>query len=252
MGEYYSAEIHIGGTVERSKLKELVLVLRKSAVQDLDESDLATNEIAQLLLSPEDAPVHFRDNQAKSGQFEEIESYCRTMGISYDRYSDSHYELDAECSYWRPGFDEPRTFVTDSAGEHYVPLRDVKDLLVKEREPGVMLEAALAIYIAENEKPPLPPFKVVDSTTVKAIESKPRLGHIVVTDGSGVISIRSMSSENWEKLFLEACERHIANYDDYSEAERQVLLLEGVCSQNGDTVSAIWLDPDGNYDTDNV
>jgi hypothetical protein len=47
------------------------------------------------------------DDQARFGEFPELEEACRTLGLTYRRHSEGKYELDPEVVDWRPGMSEP-------------------------------------------------------------------------------------------------------------------------------------------------
>ena len=106
MADYMAAEIHIGGKVRRSVVQALCTVITKSGVS-LEWGDgpchLNTpEELLQARSADEPLVLKLFDDQARWGQFEELEKFLREHGIAYCRWSEGKYEYDAEAVAFDP------------------------------------------------------------------------------------------------------------------------------------------------------
>ena len=52
---------------------------------------------------------------------EDLEAFCRGVGLSYVRGDDGHYAYPAEIVFWEPGMDQPSSWPTN---EERVPFLD--------------------------------------------------------------------------------------------------------------------------------
>jgi hypothetical protein len=127
MGERYSATIEIGGKIKRALLPELVAAC---------ESDGVSSETTQAEVGEEDfvnaakagETIQLFDHQASYGQFTDLESWCQKNGVTYQRVSSPHYDIDGETAFWKPGMADPTEVSSTGAGYPYVTLNDLIEI----------------------------------------------------------------------------------------------------------------------------
>lgn len=91
MADYMSAHITIGGLLPEHALPELVRAIElDGAGPDFGEMFIDADDIVDFLR--EDGPRTLVDDQARDGQFENIETVCRELGLAYRRYNEAKYE----------------------------------------------------------------------------------------------------------------------------------------------------------------
>jgi hypothetical protein len=104
--------------------------------------------------------------------FEELEEFCATQEISFDRHSDAKYEWDAENVYFRPGMEEPVGVLSNNDRDDLFPVgrirpvvKDLAELTQKAatpagfRELDRLVKSLVAALPPEIE--PLPPLEIV-------------------------------------------------------------------------------------------
>lgn len=100
--------ITIGGQLKRADLDAfLAAVTGTGASHEWGEADFAPANEQELLEGLTDGRLVLRDDQARFGEFTELEEACRALGLSYQRHSEGKYEFDPEVVDWRPGMSEP-------------------------------------------------------------------------------------------------------------------------------------------------
>ena len=163
MSSRYAAWIRIGGTVERANAEPLLKAVREArAKRDWLAAPFEPSTVDELLEAREDGWLCLRDEEARYGEFEDIERACRELGLSFCRHTEAWCEEDALLVDWRPGMEEPlvRTGSNDNS--------DIA--LVREEPVGKALaaleagEASEAIRILKGlclQVPDLPPFEIV-------------------------------------------------------------------------------------------
>jgi hypothetical protein len=90
----------------------------------------------------------FDDCQARYGQFEELETLCRELGLPYARKSEGYCECPPEIVFWRQGLDGPQALLADSDHDPLVPmrvLRDIRDALQADRVADALGLAAAEV-----------------------------------------------------------------------------------------------------------
>lgn len=129
MSDRFPAEITIGGDIKRSLIEGLIgaicgdgasLGWGEAPFEPKDEKELLEGFTSFLIL---------KDEEARYGQFDEIEGFCRENGIAYDRHSDGYCEYDPENVSFRPGMDEPVVETTDRQGHVLVNGDDLASLI---------------------------------------------------------------------------------------------------------------------------
>jgi len=176
MGEYYPAEIRIGGNLPAQLLEEFFAEIRSTGAtaggfdgpafdcKNADDLRQALDDQGRLVLA---------DDQASYGQFEGLEGLCIKNGIPFDRHSDGHYEFDAENVYFRPGMKHPAQVSSNNCGDDLMSADEVRTVakeLARLATTGVNKERLLAAVLKVSRKlkkvlppevKPLPPLKVV-------------------------------------------------------------------------------------------
>jgi hypothetical protein len=74
-------------------------------------------------------PLVLRDAEAGSGQFKELEAFCQTLGLSYDRQSSGKSEYTPQLVRWRPGMrqNQPEVWHTLDDGQRLVLVADLEE-----------------------------------------------------------------------------------------------------------------------------
>lgn len=170
MSERMSAWIAIGGSVPRALVPELCGAISQQQLsrdwgddifEPEDEDDLtdALNHKGYLFLC---------DDEARWGQFDELEKFLRQHGIAYDRHSSAKYEYDAQLDQFRPGLG----ILNDLASEDGRPLVDREEVeKIRDALRAGKVEEALAL--AEELCPEiseLPPFQLTDGDIVVVMD----------------------------------------------------------------------------------
>lgn len=162
MSERFSTWIKIGGRIKQTRVKSLLEAIRSAAVRlDWGEAYFEPKDAAELIVSRRDGVLHLCDEEARYGEFSELETACRRLRLSYQRHSEGTCGYDAGLTDWRPGMPEP--IYRRSSNEH----THETVLLASEIEPA--LEALMAGKTKQAIKviqkmmptiPNLPPFEI--------------------------------------------------------------------------------------------
>jgi hypothetical protein len=133
MGEYFPAEIRIGGNLKRSDVPRLCLAINRGNLsREYGEACIAVETKEDLVrLVYDGKPLILRDAEASCGQFKELEAFCQTLGLSYDRQSSGKNEYTPELVRWRPGMrqDQPEVWHTLDDGERLVLVADAEEAI---------------------------------------------------------------------------------------------------------------------------
>lgn len=137
MSERFSTWIDIGGRLKGRHVKPLLMAIREAGVRlDWGEAYFEPKDAAELLEGRRDSVLHLCDEEARYGEFPELEKTCRRLRLSYRRHSEGTCGYDAGLTDWRPGMREP--IYRRSSNEHTHETM----LLASEVKPA--LEALLA------------------------------------------------------------------------------------------------------------
>jgi hypothetical protein len=129
MGEYYPAEIRIGGNLPARLLEEFFAEVRSTGAtvggfdgqafncKNADNLRQTRDELGRLVLA---------DAEASYGQFKGLEAFCLRHGISFDRHSDAHEEFDAENVHFRPGMKHPMQVSSNNCGDDLMAADEVR------------------------------------------------------------------------------------------------------------------------------
>ena len=106
MADRFAAEMWIGGTVTRDVADELADQIRTSDLgTEWGEHNLATIDVNDDIFetcTDLDGTLRVCDAEARFGELEDLEEFCRENKISYDRRSEGKYEYDPELVRYRP------------------------------------------------------------------------------------------------------------------------------------------------------
>lgn len=108
MSDHMAAEIHIGGKVRRSVVQSLCAAITASGASlEWGGCQCRLNTPDELLRARSGdtgKPLLLKlyDDQARWGEFAELEKFLREHNIAYCRWSDGKYEYDAEADAFQP------------------------------------------------------------------------------------------------------------------------------------------------------
>lgn len=163
MSERFSTWIKIGGRIKQARARPLLEAIRTAAVRlDWGDAYFEPKDAAELIESRRDGVLHLCDEEARYGEFPELETACRRLRLSYRRHSEGTCGYDAGLTDWRPGMPEP--IYRRSSNEHTHEAM----LLASEIEPAIKALMAgktnQAIKVIQRMMPTipdLPPFEIV-------------------------------------------------------------------------------------------
>ena len=161
MSERYAANIVIGGSLPKIRLPELLEVVQETDVSiEWGDAPLNPQSEQELLTALDEGQLWFCDDQALNGEFPELETACRELGLSYTRQSEGHCQ-DAEVVDWRPDMEEPLVRVGSNAGDAtFVPTEEVRKALTHLESNHIGRARELLRKLCPDI-PELPPFKIV-------------------------------------------------------------------------------------------
>lgn len=133
----YATNIAIGGVLQTSRLPELLAAAslcgtafdwNGDRLQGTD-ADLAClrDMIDEARKAGE--PLRLYNDSASWGRFDEIETFCRSVGLAYRRESDPDQGETGTVCWWMSGMAEPTERPADSDGEPFVYVRDIVAVL---------------------------------------------------------------------------------------------------------------------------
>lgn len=164
MSARYSSWIRIGGRLPCSKVDPLLKTIAKAYVSlewgDAPFKPKAAGELANA--RQQDGWLWLCDQEARYGEFPELEETCRRLGLPYTRFSEGWCSSDAELLDWRPGMKGPliRTGSNDDCERTFVTTDSVNDVLAA-LEAGDVQQAINMLRKLCPEVPALPPFEIV-------------------------------------------------------------------------------------------
>jgi hypothetical protein len=177
MADRMSAEISIGGKLRRSLLEEFPI---SDLYLDWDHNRLQSATEADILASrDEDGLLHFADDEAAYGEFQELEGWLRENKIPFRRHSEGKYEYSPELVEFRPDLKGERnrnvcTLATQTGNPvievacvEKITNRMAKLAADRKQSPTQRLQAWEKLFrkltlVLPPKLPPLPPFEIVD------------------------------------------------------------------------------------------
>jgi len=132
MSDRFCGCITIGGRLKRAQVDHLLgAIAEVGASLEWGESLFEPADADELLLALKDGRLWLCNDQARYGEFPELEEACCDLELAYRRHSEGKYEYDPEVAEWRPGMADPlvRHGSNDDTEAIYVPLDQVKAAL---------------------------------------------------------------------------------------------------------------------------
>ena len=124
MADYMAAQIEIGGKLARTKLTELLSLIHELSAEDYSSSP--PNQEYLQTCADENKPLALYDDQARYGEFPELEAFCIANKLTFNRKSSPKYEYEGQIRFFSPDSGERNISATD-AGEPYLVLSELKD-----------------------------------------------------------------------------------------------------------------------------
>jgi len=131
MGDYFPGHISIGGAVPRKLVGKLCKEIAESGASlDYSDGGFEPENADELLEAAKTSgTLDLMNDQARYGQFEELEAFLVKHQIAFDRHSDAKYEFDAERVVFRPGMKEPKIQPATNDDEVLVRADDVMEVV---------------------------------------------------------------------------------------------------------------------------
>jgi hypothetical protein len=160
MADHFPAEISVGGNIPRRLLDELGDMIASEGVS-IDwqhPADKAAVRAAIEAAAAQSQTVRFTDDEARGGQFEDLENWLTSHGIDFDRHNDARYEYDGENVYGR-GRNRLVILSADQSGNDQVSAEEVRKVLADKTPAGQKLARITKLVAAPS---PLTPIVLVD------------------------------------------------------------------------------------------
>jgi hypothetical protein len=148
MPDCSATSIKIGGTLKEEHVEEFCELIRAEGLgEDWDEG---LGEKAEEVIRGWDPkkPLILFDNEHPWGSCEELETFCREIGLAYCRADDGHYEWDGSVVFWKPGMAEEQDWIGTNDGEPCLSWK-----AIKAHRASNTLDAALALMEEASEFP---------------------------------------------------------------------------------------------------
>ena len=136
MADYMAAHIEIGGKLARTKLKELLSLIHELSAEDYGSSP--PNQEYLQTCTDENQPLALYDDQARYGEFPELEEFCIANNLTFNRKSSPKYEYEGQIRFFSPDSGERNISATDD-GEPYLKLSQLKEY----QERGLTLQEVI-------------------------------------------------------------------------------------------------------------
>jgi len=154
MADYMAAHIEIGGKLARCKLNKLLSLIEELSAEDYGSS--ALNQGYLQTCADEKKPLALYDDQARYGEFAELEQFCIANNLTFKRHSSPKYEYEGQIRFFSPDSGERVIGATDD-GEPYLRWSELKDY----QERGSTLQEVIA-KVAEYDGN-VPAFKLIEN-----------------------------------------------------------------------------------------
>lgn len=163
MSERYATWIQIGGRIKRSRIDSFLKAIREAAVRtDWGEAYFEPQTPEELLEACKDGHLQLCDEEARYGEFPELEKACRRLRLSYRRHCEGMCGYDAELLDWRPGMKEP--VAHKSSNEHTdetLVLASAVTEAITLLEAGNTQQGIEALKHLCPQLPELPPLEII-------------------------------------------------------------------------------------------
>jgi len=124
MADYIAAHIEIGGKLARTKLTELLSLIHQLSSEDYSSSP--PNQEYLQTCTDENKPLALYDDQARYGEFPELEQFCIANNLTFNRHSSPKYEYEGQIRFFSPDSGEQIIGATDE-DEPYLKWSQLKD-----------------------------------------------------------------------------------------------------------------------------
>lgn len=163
MADYFWGEIEIGGPVPLNLVEGLLGAVGDKMDCNCDGAKFSATDPASLLAQLDEATgyLHLVNEQARYGQFEELEQFLQSHGIAYGRRSFGKYEFTPEEARFRPGMDQPAVRMMT---HEFAPVVDWQEVDEARRllEAGQSNAARAKLrHLLGPDVPPLTAFEIV-------------------------------------------------------------------------------------------
>lgn len=163
MSDRFPGEICIGGTLrvadhDPDDVSEFLGQCSEQPTQwgEPSQCEEVTLSTISQVINENSGFIIFRDDQARYGEFEELEELCRQLGLSYDRTSEARYEYGGELVRWRPDMERPMIEDADQSGKPMVHCDRIEECLATLRagriEEGIKALQELVPQVAQLAK----------------------------------------------------------------------------------------------------
>ncbi len=152
MADYMAAHIEIGCKLARCKSNELLSLIEALSAEDYWSSP--SNQEYLQKCADENKPLALYDDQARYGEFPELEEFCIANNLTFNRKSSPKYEYEGQIRFFSPDSGEQVIGATDD-GEPYLKLSELKDY----QDKGLILQQV--IEEVEEYDCDLPSFELV-------------------------------------------------------------------------------------------
>lgn len=155
MADRFTAEIEVGGNLSPLLVADFISAANKSyALMEWGEwNEVDPAFIERAAFNKE--PVRFVNEEAAWGEFLELEEWCREHNLTYVRQSESGYEYPGETAWWEPGMLNPDMLPSESDGEVYINIRELK----RWKEQGRNLDDVITHL---SRVPTVPPIAITE------------------------------------------------------------------------------------------
>ena len=130
MSDRFPGQITIGGDIKRSLVDGLCkAICGEYGSLEWGDAPFEPKDEKELLEGLEDGYLTLKAEEARYGEFDELECFCNDNGIAYDRHSDGYCEYDPENVYFRAGMKSPESVMTDHQGNARVDGGELKRVI---------------------------------------------------------------------------------------------------------------------------
>ena len=137
MADYMAAHIEIGGKLARCTLNELLSLIEELSAEDY-WSSFPNQEYLQKC-TDENKPLALYDDQARYGEFAELEEFCIANNLTFKRHNSPKYDYEGQIRFYSPDSGDKIIGATDD-GELYLKLSELKEY----HDKGLTLQEVIA------------------------------------------------------------------------------------------------------------
>ena len=162
MADRFCAQITIGGRLTRRRLPRFLKAIADSRGSlewgDAPFQPASADELTAALSA---GRLVLCDDQARFGEFENLEAACRRLHLAYTRHSESRYEFEAELVDWRPGMREPIVRMCCSNSQNVLVWADFVQEALDHLKARRYRKALTVLQWLLPTIPELPPLEIV-------------------------------------------------------------------------------------------